>query len=333
VESAAVAARLPITYTPELSAINITGRAQSDHSSGLENLAECKELLQKAGLPCHGAVGTNQVTAGYFHTLGVRLLRGRLFDERDQADAPLTTVLSETAARKYWPNEDPVGKRFTMNFSNWLPQYEIIGVVADIKTDGLNSPFTPEIYQSMSQTPSDDSELIIRTKGAPETFSTLVREEMKRFDRDIPLRNVRTMDDVIAGALWQSRLAAWLLGLFAALAALLAAAGLYGVMRYSISQRTNEIGIRMALGAQAADVLRMILREGAILLTVGMATGLVAAVALRRFLASYLFDVTATDPLTYIGVAALLAPAALLACYLPARRATKVDPLIALRRQ
>ena len=194
-------------------------------------------------------------------------------------------------------------------------------------------PPYPEIYRPDSQLPSDDAQLIIRTKAAPETLANTVREEMGRIDRGIPLRSVRTMEVVIADTLWRARLSAWLLGLFAALAAALAAAGLYGVMSYSVNQRTQEIGLRMALGAASHDVLRMVITEGLKLTVVGLGLGLGAAFALNRLIASQLFGVTATDPLTYGGVAMLLAMVAMAACYIPARRAARVDPMIALRRE
>jgi putative ABC transport system permease protein len=326
VESAAVSARLPVENSPEPTGISIDGRAPV-----AGDLEDCAELRQN-GLPCHGAVGVNLVTAAYFRTVGTRLIRGRLFDDRDRADTPNVALINETAARKYWPDEDPVGKSFTLNFSSWFPKSEIIGVVSDIKTDGMYMPPYPEVYRPDSQLPSDDAFLIIRTKAAPEALAAAVREEMGRIDRDIPLRGVRTMEAVIAGTLWYPRLSAWLLGLFAALAAALAAAGLYGVMSYSVNQRTQEIGLRMALGAQSSDALRLVIGEGFKLTAVGLALGLVAAFALNRLIAGQLFGVTATDPLTYAGVAMLLAMVALIACYLPARRAAKVDPLVAIRR-
>jgi putative ABC transport system permease protein len=240
-------------------------------------------------------------------------------------------LINETTARKYWPDEDPVGKQFTLNFSSWSPKAEIIGVVSDIKTNGMNMPPYPEVYRPDSQLPSDDAQLIIRSKAAPEALAPAVREEMERIDRDIPLRPGRTMEGVIAETLWRPRLSAWLLGLFAALAAALAAAGLYGVMSYSVNQRTQEIGLRMALGAEGADVIRMVIGEGFKLTVVGLALGLVTAFALSRLIASQLFGVTATDPLTYAGVATLLAMVAMAACYIPARRAARVDPMMALR--
>jgi putative ABC transport system permease protein len=327
VESAAISDRLPVEPYFGPRGISIEGREPVAEDFGV-----CAELRQN-GLSCHGFVGVNSVSAAYFRTVGMRLIRGRLFDERDTADKPDVVLINETTARKYWPHEDPVGKQFTLNFSSWFPKVEVIGVVSDIKTLGMDMPPFPETYRPDSQLPSDDAFLIIRTKAAPETLATAVREEMGRIDRDIPLRAVRTMEGVIADTLWRARLSAWLLGLFAALAAALAAAGLYGVMSYSVNQRTQEIGLRIALGAANRDVLRLVIGEGFKLTVAGLALGLAASFALSRLIAGQLFGVTATDPLTYAGVAALLAMVAMLACYIPARRAARVDPMVALRRE
>jgi putative ABC transport system permease protein len=327
VESAAISDRLPVEPYFGPTGISIDGREPVAEDFGV-----CAELRQK-GLSCHGVVGVNRVSAAYFRTVGMRLIRGRLFDERDTADKPDVVLINETTARKYWPQEDPVGKQFTLNFSSWFPKAEVIGVVSDIKTLGMDMPPFPEIYRPDSQLPSDDAFLIIRTKAAPETLATAVREETGRIDRDIPLRAVRTMEGVIADTLWRARISAWLLGLFAALAATLAAAGLYGVMSYSVNQRTQEIGLRMALGAEARDVLRMVIGEGFKLTVAGLALGLAVAFALSSLIASQLFGVAATDPLTYAGVALLLAMVALVACYIPARRASRVDPMVALREE
>lgn len=314
-------------------AFHIAERTSESNESLTDDPTGCRELRNKTGQPCHGTVSGNRVSNGYFRALGLRVLQGRWFDARDQAGAPFVAVINETTARRYWPQENPLGQHLTLNYAGWFPQFEIIGVVSDIKTDELNKPFSPEIYQTSAQFPSDDGQLLIRTKTAPEAVAASVREALARLDQDLPLRNVISMEGMIAGGLWRARLAAWLLGGFAALAVALAAAGLYGVMSYTVSQRTHEIGIRMALGATVADVLQMVLHEGSRVVLIGLAAGIIAALALSRVLANFIFGVTATDPLTYVAVALLLAFVALLACWLPARRATKVDPLIALRHE
>jgi putative ABC transport system permease protein len=333
VESAAVAGRLPVQDGPYPEGFSVEGRSANGGDIPAEKLSDCEEFRLKTGLNCHGAAGVNSVTPAYFRTLGLTLLRGRLFDERDTAGAPMVALVSEAAARKYWPNENPVGKRFTLDFTSWFPRAEIIGVVSDIKTDEIDKPPFPEIYRPMSQFPSDDGQLILRSKGDPGALSAVVTAEMTRIDPDMPVRNIKTMEGVIGDSLWRARIAAWLMSLFGALAAALAAAGLYGVMNYSVSQRAREIGLRMALGAGPGRVSRMVIREGAVLLGSGLAAGLVIAIALSRFLASQLFGVTATDPLTYAAVAALLAAAAMAACYLPARKAARVDPMVSLRHE
>ena len=326
-ESAAVAWRLPVRDTPTLISISIEGRPEP---SGKQD--DCSELNRQTGLFCHGAVGINNVTPAYFRTLGLKPIRGRLFDNHDTADAPTLAVISETTARSYWPNEDPLGKRFILNYGSSFPKLEIVGVVPDIQTDELDKPLQPEIYRPMAQLPSDDGQLIIRTRADSKLPFSAIREAVNRIDRDVPLVAVQTMDGVIGDTLWRARLSAWLLGLFAMLAAAITAAGLYSVISYSVSQRTQELGLRMALGANPARILRMVIGEGFILVAIGLVLGLVAAFALSRFIASqHLFGVTATDPLTYAGVGLLLTLVALTACYIPAHRAAKTDPMDSIR--
>ncbi len=327
VETAAVSARLPVVHPPEPKGISIEGRAPI--AGDFEDCAE----LRKYGLPCHGSVGVERVTPMYFRTVGLRLINGRLFNEHDTADMPNVALINETTARRYWPDEDPIGKHFTLNFFSWIQKAVVVGVVSDIKNLGMHMPPYPEIYRPSAQLPSDDAHLLIRTEAGPEALAKAVHEEMGRIDRDIPVRVLGTMESEIADTMWSARLSALLLGLFAAVAAALAAAGLYGVMSYSINQRTQEIGLRMALGAEARDVLRLVIGEGFKLTVVGLSLGLTAAFGLSRFIASRLFGVTATDPLTYAGVTLLLVMVAVVACYFPARRAARVDPMVALRRE
>lgn len=290
-----------------------------------------QEFAVRAALGASRAI--NRVTSGYARTLGLRLLRGRLLDEHDTADAPMVALISDTTARKYWPNEDPIGQRFTVDYTSWFPKMTVVGVVADIKTDRLDKPQYPEIYWPQAQAPSASARILIRTKVDPESLTAAVRDEIGRIDRDLPMLEVSAMGGVIADTLWRPRLAAWLLGLFASLAVALASAGLYGVLSYSVSQRTQELGLRMALGARQSDVLRLVIGEGMRLVAVGLAAGLAAAFALSRFVASQLYGVKATDPSTFVGVALLLACVALLACWLPARRAAKTDPMVSLRHE
>jgi putative ABC transport system permease protein len=327
VESAAVASKLPVKHGPNPWGISIEGRPAPPPSGQDVGAA----LSRKAGRYHHGSIAINRITTGYARTLGLRLLRGRLFDEHDTAEATMVALISDTTARKYWPNEDPIGQRFTVDYTSWFPKMTIVGVVADIKTDKLDKPQYPEIYWPQAQAPSSSARVLIRTKVDPESMAAAVREEIGRIDRDLPVLDVSAMDGVIADTLWRPRLAAWLLGLFASLAVALSAAGLYGVLSYSVSQRTQELGLRMALGAQGRDVLLLVIGEGMRLVVIGLAVGLAAAFALSRFVASQLYGVKATDPLTFGGVALSLACVALLACWLPARRAAKTDPMASLR--
>jgi ABC-type antimicrobial peptide transport system permease subunit len=209
----------------------------------------------------------------------------------------------------------------------------IVGVVGNIKSDGFDAPTAPHIYLSTYQGPPYSSVLFLRTHANPGTLGDRIRSEVQSVDSNLPLFSVRTMDEVVARSMAERRFALEILGVFACIALLLAAIGIYGVMSYSFSRRIHEIGIRVALGAQSADILSMVLREGMQLVLLGLAAGLVGAVVLTRFLRTLLFDVTSTDPIVFTSIAALLAAVALFACYIPARRATHVDPLVALREE
>jgi putative ABC transport system permease protein len=269
----------------------------------------------------------------------IPLLRGREITDEDTADRPAAIVISESMARRFWPNEDPVGKHLTMTFFPGKVR-EIVGVVGDVKQAGLavTDPVAT-LYLPLAQvTPPPDQAwrsapltLVVRTSSKPESVVSAVSNAVHSVDADMPLVNVITMDDFIAQSLSQQRLNMLLLLAFAMLALVLAAIGIYSVLSYSVRQRIREIGIRMALGAQFGDVLQMVLGQGAKLVMLGVAIGFAAAVGLTRLMASQLFGVTATDPLTFAGVALILVLIALLACYLPARRAAKVDPMVALR--
>jgi putative ABC transport system permease protein len=329
VESAAVASKLPVKHSPNPWGISIEGRPAPPPGSQEGGAA----LSRKTGHYHHGSVAINRVTSGYASTLGLRLLRGRLLGEGDTADAPMVALISDTTARKYWPNEDPIGQRFTVDYTSWFPKMTVVGVVADIKTDRLDKPQYPEIYWPQAQAPSANARILIRTKVDPDALAGAVREEIGKIDRDLPVQEMSSMDGVIANTLWRARLAAWLFGLFAALTVALAAAGLYGVLSYSVGQRTQELGLRMALGARGSDVLRLVIGEGMRLVVIGLAVGLTAAAMFSRLLASQLYGVKATDALTFAGVSLLLAVVALFACYIPARRAAKTDPMVALRQE
>jgi putative ABC transport system permease protein len=268
------------------------------------------------------------VTPNYFNAIGVPLLKGRAFSEDDTSQSPATILINETLARRFIPGEDPIGKRL-ITFGR---PHEIVGVVGDARQGALNLPPSPEIYFPNTQRAfGQQVSLVVRTNVDPASLGDAVRRAAQSVNPDAPVFRVRTMREVIAGSMAQERFNTILMTLFAVVAMLLGAVGLYGVMAYSVTQRTREIGIRVALGARRADVLRLVIRQGLRLVALGLALGLMAALALTRLMKKLLFDVSATDPMTFAGVASLLALVALLACWIPARRAANVDPMVALR--
>ena len=270
------------------------------------------------------------VTPGYFRAMGIPLRRGRMFTEQDRADTPPVLVVNETFARKYFSGEELLGKRLRLGFGRL--EGEIVGVVGDVRGNSLSVPATPEYYIPQAHAASGDMSLVLRTSTTdPAALAPALRAVVREMDKDQPLYEVRTMNALVAHSMARQRFSTTLIGVFAALALLLAAVGIFSVMSFLVAQRTHEIGIRMALGAQASDILRMILGHGMVLTLGGVGLGLAASCGLTRLMSSLLFGVSATDPLTFGGVAVLLAFVALLACYAPARRATKVDPNIALR--
>jgi predicted permease len=273
------------------------------------------------------------VSPGHFHALEIHILSGRNFTDSDNDKGLPVALVDQTLARQYWPNEDPVGKRIKAAdpFRDTNPWLNIVGIVGDVRTDSLESQGVPHIYLPDFQAPTYDSVIYLRTASDPGTLGEAIRREVEAVDPNVPVDAVRTMEDVVAKSMAERRFALQILGFFAGVALLLAAIGIYGVMAYTFSQRTHEIGIRMALGAQPRDILRMALSEGMTLVAVGLGSGLIGALILTRFLRSMLYAVTPNDPLTFVALAALLAAVAWLACFIPARRATQVDPLVALR--
>jgi putative ABC transport system permease protein len=290
------------------------------------------------------------VTPDYFRAMNIPLKRGRYFEnsddrsnlvgkdlskldevERDYA-ALDTIVIDEEFARRHWPNEDPVGKRIAMG-SEERPFYlNVVGVVGRVKMDGLSQDSNRvQGYFPFAQIPADGMTVIIKASGDPNQLIAAARQQVKAIDPDQPIYSVRTMHEIRAESVAPERLNLTLLSIFAGIALVLAIVGIYGVMSYSVTQRTHEIGIRMAIGAQPRDVFRMVLGQGMMLALIGVGIGLVGAFALTRLMATMLFGVEPTDPATFAAIAVLLTSVALLACYIPGRRATKVDPVISLR--
>ena len=274
----------------------------------------------------------DSVTPTYFRSMGIPLLSGRTITPQDVADGPQVALVNEAVVRRYFPNEDPLGKRFKFGDpEDQAPWITIVGVVKDVRRQGLDTAARIASYLPHRQRPARSLEVVIRAAGEPLALAGAARDTIRSLDRDLPITNLRTMSDVLSETSAQRRFNMLLLGLFAGVALLLAAVGIYGVMAYAVTQRTHEIGIRMALGARPRDVLSLVLKQGLGLALAGVALGLGGAFALTRLMASLLYEVSATDPLTFAAVALLLVGVASLASYLPARRATKVDPMIALR--
>jgi putative ABC transport system permease protein len=304
-------------------------------------------LAEGAPDPGHGSypkIQVNSATSGFFAAMGIPLLEGRLVSERDgflpaiprsglikwyMSNPNLSVVVNQTAARTFWPNQDPIGRRL-----RWAPHMNgpwltVVGVVGDIKGNILAAPVQPAMYFSLYLYGGDN--LVLRTKGDPAAIVGAVRREVQAVDPNVPITGVRTMREIISGSVAGQRTNALLVGLLAALALVLAVIGVYGVMAYSVAQRTQEMGVRLALGATGRDVLVMVLRNGGRLVLVGLVVGAAAALAFTRFIAGVLYGVGATDGFTFVVAGTTLALIALLACYIPARRATRVDPIQALR--
>jgi predicted permease len=271
------------------------------------------------------------VSDDYFRAMEIPLLKGRAFTERDTKDAPRVAIISESLARRHFPDEDPIGKRMDISKGGFGTWREIVGVVGDVKHYGLDSQTTVQIYEPYLQVTYPSMNLTVRTTGDPREIAAAIRSQVAAMDKDQPVANIRTMDRIVSDSVGRQRFAALLLALFAGVALILAAVGIYGVMSYYVEQRTHEIGIRMALGAERRDLLKLVVGKGMLLALIGVMIGLAAAFALTRLMSNLLFDVSATDKVTFAATAVLLTSVALLACWIPARRATKVDPIVALR--
>jgi putative ABC transport system permease protein len=309
VESAGLATILPLQGTNWGAAIEIEGRPAT-------NLA--------SGPPTEVA----EVTPGYFSALHIRLLAGRLLNTRDALDPTPAIVVNQAFVRSYFPDEDAVGRRMRLGSEDWST---IVGVVADSKQKGLAAAVEPEFFLPLTSWSAPIINLVLRTGNDPMALAPAIRTVVSEVDHDLPLFDVITMDTLLAREVASQRFNAALLGAFAVFALFLAALGIYGVMAYAVSQRTHEIGVRMALGAAPRDVLRMVLTRGVTLALAGTALGLGASFALTRFLQSLLYGIQPIDPLTFFAVTLILLGVAFLACWLPARRAMRVDPIVALR--
>ena len=322
-----------------------------------ETLAKVRSVLgvQSAGLinnlPISGGVATDfeipgrpafpaddepsaeirVIDSGYFGTMQIPILEGRAFNQRDMPDSPKALVINRTMAERFWPGEDPVGKRLTMK--DWGPPLtgEIVGVVGDTKQNGPDTPVSAMIYWPYTQFPSLFNYLVIRTTRDPRSVLEGVRRQIWSVDPEWPLAEIRTMEQVLADSMAQRRFSLFLAGVFAVISLVLAAVGIAGVMAFTTEQRTQELGIRRALGAKTGDILHLVLGLGLRLTFLGVAIGLAATLVLSRLLTNLLFAVSANDPFTYFTAASVLVAAAAIACYVPARSATRVEPMAVLR--
>ena len=278
-------------------------------------------------------VDVRMATPGYFKTLGIALLRGRNFTTQDRRDTPAVLIVNESMARQVWPNEDPIGKRLMLDYNRGKYAYEVIGITRDIRYYGPRSAPQPEVFIPHAQNAYLPMNVVIRTTTPPAQLINAAKAEVQALDPTQPVHNVVTMEQLLARSLAPERFSMSLLGLLAAVALVLAAIGIYGLMSYLVTQRVPEIGVRMALGATARDVLQLVLGQGLRLILVGLALGLLTSLVAMRWFASLLFSVSATDPLTFAIIVCVSLLTALLACGIPALRATRVNPIIALRKE
>jgi len=314
---------------------------------GLEAVPDLRQTAASAGLPFanitdvgitfEGRQGADsgttanyyRVSASYLQVMEIPLIHGRFFNERDLSTGSPVVVINETMAKRFFPNEDPIGKRLDISGPTFFR--EIVGIVGDVKQTGLKISVPPQVYEPILQKPSNAFYIVARTPGDPERLADALRRVVQSVDKDQPIFNVRTMETMVSRSVTQDRFAVFVLGLFAALAVMLALIGVYGIIAYTVGRRRREVGLRIALGAQPSGVKAMFLRRGLVLTVTGAVIGLAGAVGLSRFLSALLFDVRPLDPTAYVAAGTVLLVAAAVASYIPARRAARVDPMEALR--
>jgi len=316
-----------VTSVPEVQAAGVTSYLPL--SGAMRFVFVCPEGTVCQGVGKDATIALRQVTGGYFDTVHTPLLRGRVINDQDIAGGLPVAVINETAANHFFPGQNPIGKHIAN--SRDMIQREIVGVVADVKFRSLDAANGEEMYLPMAQEPWPNTVLLVRSRADAQTLVAAVRAKIAEVDPNLPVAGVSSMEDVIGTSVAQPKLTMQFVGVFAGFALLLAVIGIYGVMAYSVTSRTQEMGIRLALGAKSADILRLVVGQGMRLTLLGVAIGVIASLALTRLLATLLFGVRATDPFIFSAAAIVLAGAALVACYLPARRATRVDPIDVLR--
>jgi predicted permease len=323
VQAAAAMANLPLRHGPNPWAMSVEGRPR-------EGTRDPGSATSGTGLPYHGRVSTQRVTPGYFAALGIPLIRGRLFDDHDRPGIPMVAVINEMTARKYFPGEDPIGKRITIDMTSYLPKMTIVGVVGGSRLNELDSEIYPQVFWPMAHLPSSNAWIVVRTSTAPDSVAAAVRRAVQAVDSELAITEVATMTGVVQESLWRQRLAALLVGLFAILAALIAMGGLYAVISYAVARRTKELGVRIAIGATGWNIAANVLRHGLRLAGIGILLGTLLTVALNRLLGGQVPSL-GEAPWILPAFAGGVVVLTVVACWLPARRALAVDPLTALR--
>jgi len=312
------------------------------NSAGVESVATVNILpltgsmsitIEAEGQPIPPAgqevyVSQRIVSPDYLNVMGIPLRQGRPFNERDTGTSPSVAIVSESLGRKFWGQESPLGKRVTIGGAK--QPSEIVGVVGDVKEAGIDDVVTPGVYVPYQQQPWPAFTIVLRSSSDPKSLGNIIQREVMAIDKDQPIGTPITMEEVLAEKLSQRRLNMVLLGTFGIIALLLALIGIYGVISYTVTERTHELGLRMALGAQPRHILKLIVGQGMLLALIGVGIGFAVALGLSRYLSSLVFEISVTDPVIYLGCASLLCIAALIACYLPGRRAMKLDPMQAL---
>jgi putative ABC transport system permease protein len=286
------------------------------------------------GAVCQGVgkdplTSLRQVNSGYFETVGTPLIQGRVFNERDTASSPPVAIVNQTVAEHYWPGNNPLGKHIAN--SRDMIQREVVGVVSDVKFNALNIVNSEEMYLPLEQAPWPATTLIVHSQGDPQALASGVRAKITEIDSNLPVTSIASWNSIVAASVAQPRVLSQFVGVFAGFALLLAAIGIYGVMAYSVAARRQEMGIRMSLGAAPRDIVKLVVRQGMRLALLGVAIGIAASLALTRLISRLLFGVSAIDPMAFSLATVVLVTTALAACYLPARRATRVDPIVVLR--
>jgi predicted permease len=314
VRSAAIVSGLPPLRPPNMNDTHIEG------------------FVRREGGPIENIDYYQVVSKDYFQTMGIRLMDGRLFDARDTSSSSDVIIINQTLARTFYGNESPIGRRIQPNMNGAM--CTVIGVVEDVKNAGIDRPAGTELYLPYTQkhgSGNNDAFVVLRSNGDAISLASAVRQEVQAIDPTIPVSHVRLMEDVLSSAQSRPRFLTLLLSLFSGIALVIATVGIYGVISYSVARRSKEFGLRMALGARPTNILGLVLKQGVLLTGIGVVGGLIAALILTRLMASLLFGVTSTDPVTYLGVSVMLAAVAIIATYIPARRATQVDPIKILR--